>query len=225
MCQLAPYALTTVAKLTKACEGLDDEDAAFLIDVASELIRKHLSRSLGFKVTSPEAPLLIPGTGDLELFLPRWPIRTVEKVAEYGNEITDYVILEPESGELEDKKILYRTAGWPVYAQSSGRLVRDSDPRLVERSLAIAYTAGYILPQWDGIPDPEHNPAGAAADLPSRFQQACLWACQDWVDGPTPGLIGERTPGGWSQQWLMTTRPTLSDRAKGALGSDGGFWF
>jgi len=216
--QLAPYALTTVAKILKGSDSLDEDDAAFLINVASELIEAELSRPLGFAIASPSAPLRIPGTGTLELFLPRWPVRSVEQVLENGAEITDY--------ELVDGKALYRTAGWPVYAQCSGRLVRDPDARLVERSLSIAYTAGYILPQWDGIPDADNNPTGAACDLPYRFQQSCLWAIQDWLEGPLPGLIGERTPGGWMQQWVMQERPTLSVRAKGALGAgDGGFWF
>lgn len=226
MDQLAPYALTTTEKLMKLLPELDENDAAFLINVASELVKKELGgRSLGFAIVPTSAPLLIPGTGDLELFLPRWPIRSVEQILENGSPVTDYVILQPESGDPEDKKCLYRTAGWSVYAQCSGRLVRDPDPRLVERSLAIAFTAGYILPPWDGIPDATNNPTGAASDLPYRFQQATLWACQDWVERPTPGLMGERTPGGWSQQWQMAEPPVLSARAKGLLGTDGGFWF
>lgn len=215
--QLASYALTTVDRLTKAFDGLEDDDAAMLINVASELIGDYLSRSLGFAIVPTSAPLLLPGSGSLELYLPRWPIRSVEQVLEYGSEVTDYTVV--------DQKALYRRAGWPIYAQCSGRLVADPDPRLVERSISVAYTAGYILPQWDGIPDAANNPAGAASDLPFKYQQACLWACLDWLEGPTPGLIGERTPGGWSQQWLMTTRPTLSERAMGALAGDGGFWF
>lgn len=216
---LSPTALLASADcLMTQFPDLAEEEAERLINVASESIEQELARPLGFAKVPTSAPERIPGSGSLELHLPRWPIREVEELRIDGQLVADFEILDAGS-------VLYRVNGWPLSAQATGRLVRDPDPRLLERSISVAYSAGYILPQWDGLTNATHNPNGLPADLPASFQQACLWACQDWLERPTPGLIAERTPGGWSQQWAQGEAPILSRRVKDLLGSDGGFWF
>lgn len=215
---LRPNALTTVERLQVQLPDLADDLAEVWINVASQMIERHLSRPLGFAIIPTNAPERHPGNGTLDLHLNRWPIRSVQEVLLSGQAVTDY--------EIVDESRLYRESGWPRTVQRTGVLVRDPDARLVELSIKVAYTSGYILPPWDLVTNATYNPSGLESDLPADFEQACIWTVQDFEDRPSLNLKAERTPGGWSQEWaVFAKREALPARVVALLEDEKAFWF
>lgn len=196
---MIPEALTTYANVIAArSTTVPQARIEHLIGVVSLAIQKELSRPFGYRRATTAAPERYQGTGDRSLFVKRWPIRAIEEIKENGSTITDW-LNDPDF--LAGGRI-YREAGWPRRAAAFPDLTRDPNPGAVNYSITLAYTAGYILPQYHNTLHVDHNPAAAPADLPPDVEEACIQAVfWNAGDRPTSGLKAERTPGGWQQEW------------------------
>lgn len=223
---MIPEALTTYARVIAVrSSALPQARIEQLIEVVSLAIQEELGRYFGFRRYTTVAPERYRGTGRRELFTRRWPIRAVEEVRENGGLVTDWI----NDPDWLAKGKLYREAGWSATAAAYGDLTRDPNPSAIDYSITLAYTGGYILPQYNAAPDATHNPAGAPSDLPPDVQEACALAVlYNAHDRPTAGLKRERTPGGWDQEWATsskTQRIVLPPETLDMLESYRGRWF
>lgn len=143
--------------------------AQALIRSVSGQIERLLQRSLGWGRNTTTSPELHKG-GDYRLYLVRYPVTAVERVLdqESGQDITDWVDFQ----DLLDEGILFRPAGWPARYRRAHRLTGRPIVESVDYSLAVAYSGGYVLPEFDRATDATHNPTGAQTNLPPEIEEA-----------------------------------------------------
>lgn len=168
-----------------------------LISAVSEAIEIAISRSLGFRRFSLVAPSRYRGTGTRSLFVDRWPIRAVERVLVNGSTVDDWL----NDPDFLARGELYRVSGWPKVMFRYNDLTGDLNPSTVGYSIELAFTGGFILPQFDQVEDAEHNPTGLSCDLPFMLQEACIDSVLFNLSPPPANLVREKTVGGWDREW------------------------
>lgn len=187
---LATNALTTLQALYDA--GLPSAKADHLtrlVNQASGMIEGFLDRKLRRRQYTTSAPLVMEGSGRVDLWLPQWPIVAVERVQIDGSTVDDWT----RSEEGDELGYLYREAGWPRVVGTRSDLTGDSDPSFLRRQISVAYTCGYDLPN-EAAGDP-------ASPLPSEIEGACIRLVQQIYSAPTSSIVRERTPGGYEVQF------------------------
>lgn len=191
---LAPNALTTVARLQAAGAAGDSARLEQLINAVSNRVEEHLGRALGYQVRTLEP---YQGSGVQRLYLQHWPILEVTEVRLNEVEVTDWRLLI--NGARHGW--LYRSRGWPIAAPRDWTGDPDLDAELYP--FEVSYRAGYVLPQFATSEDEDLNPPDGIA-LPRDIEEAVIQACLVQESRPAAvgaGLMSERTPGGWEQQW------------------------
>lgn len=98
--------------------------------------------------------------------------------------------------ENDEKGILWRAGRWPLAAGTWGDLTGQPNisPSARGTNIRVVYSGGY---------DTALSADGAT--LPADLEQACIAEVSYRLSKPTGGLVAERTPGGWSQQWGKPT--------------------
>lgn len=209
---LAANALTTVSAVSGQAPGVSSDRLEALINAVSSQIQRDLW-PLGYAVITDERHA---GSAGCSLFLRRGYIRSVQAVRVNDVAVTDFL----SDRMFLDRGELYREAGWPRKVSTYGDLTRDPDYQSPYYTIEVDYTAGWILPQYGGVTNATHNPAGAAADLPADIQEAVNMAVVEFALRPNPGIIRERTPGGWDITWTASDADrlrTYSARVGGML--------
>lgn len=213
--QLSPIALTTPdrVRLESGTSG-DEELLNRLINIVSSRVVRSCGREFGFKIFTSDVPELHAGSGSAELYVRRWPIRDVQEVRISSQVIPVELISGstaiPPTGdtvfrcaEWDRIGMLYYPSGWACWAQRWGDLA--GGPNLsrdaLYQTIALSYTGGFILPQFDGVEDADHNPDGAATDIDDDLEGAVVAEVIRRLQRPTRDLVEERTAGGWSQKW------------------------
>ena len=167
---LANNAMTTLSDLMDFL-GMPDADDAIknnlerLINAASGYIETMTNRRFAKKEYAENH---FP-SGDQELCLNQYPIRSVKQVKDTDSG----AIIEADSYSCEDTGeigVLYRDSGWNLRGYYGGL---SNDMVAVKRCLRVTYEAGYIMPK-DGT---EETPS----DLPYDLQYA-VWQMvqQQW---------------------------------------------
>lgn len=191
-------ALTTYSAVNAAAAtGVPQLRIEHLIEVVSSQIERECGRSFGYKQFSTSAPESYYGVPENKLFLKRFPILAVEQVKINGSIVTDWTA---DAEQLEEGA-LFRLYGWPRYGLVYADLTADSDPKYQERPITVAYTGGFILPQFSKKVDATNNPDGLAATIPADLEEAAISSVLNLATrGTQPdNLKSETTPGGWSQ--------------------------
>lgn len=201
---LQPNALTTVATIQEE-GGLGTESKIIrAINDASDRIERHCGRSFRLTEVPADAPEILTGSGALRLYLPRRPIVSIESILLDGAEVAEAADLDDSAGYIRTADgdahgYIYRGDGWPCWSTSwpPPDLTEDknTDARLRPGNIRIAYTAGYLLPGMTAEEEVE------APSLPTAVEMACIREVLASLQGPAPGLLEERTAGGWSQKW------------------------
>jgi len=193
-----------------------------MISAVSESIEIAISRSLGFRRFSLAAPARLRGSGTRSLFVPRWPIRAVERVLVSGMTVTDWL----NDSDFLLRGELYRALGWPKVMFRYSDLTGDPDPSAVDYSIELAFTAGYILPQFNGVEDADNNPGGDVSDLPFVLQEACIDSVLFNLSAPPPSnLVREKTVGGWDREWSTKQAVPLTEKTRSWISGFKGQWF
>lgn len=162
-----------------------DDDALFddLIDEASSAIVSFCRRPFAREVLTET----VPGYGDFLLKLERTPIISVSSVTKDSGIITDYSIDDAGAGTL------YRRGGWAWSVQSIAGLSGWQRwpgrglplPRQEEPLFAVAYTAGYLLPQQNRL-----SGTVSVASADNSFNDSALLFPSLLVAGDTVQGIG-----------------------------------
>lgn len=219
---LAPFALTTYATVVaRASTSLAQAAVEQIINEVSEGIQDHLGRQLGYHVVTEEDPEQYQGRGQLWLILDRAPILSVEAVEIDGTADTAW----SRSAKYDAKGWLYRVDGWPGSLPAHYDLTRDPDHRRAAFNITVAYTAGFVLPQFDGAEDEDHNPDGLDRSLPYSIEAVAIDAVVSIATQPVGGLIEEQTVAGWRRKWASAMRPEQRRQAFGALDKFKRRWF
>jgi len=227
---LIARALTTVARVREAgALSVDDSQVELSIGAVSIEIEKMLGRRLGYRKALTSAPERYQGTGQQSLFVRRWPILAVERVQirqstlSTAEDVTDFL----DDPDFLERGELWRDYGWPKIMGVHSDLTGDPNPSVRGYPIELAYTGGYILPQFNAITDAINNPGGLAFSLPPNIELACIDSVLWFAQPSTPeGLRAERTAGGWSEEWDVTHRPiTLTAKTMGLLSGERGWWF
>lgn len=163
---LAANALTTllVAKDElgiRPSDASEDEAIERRIDVASQLVAKHVGRALHYGAGIVEK---VAGFGGQRLFLSRTPVLSVASVTLDGEEVSSDSFSIEEAGT----GILYREAGWRWTATLAPGLVGPVGMAGREALLySVTYTGGWVTrPQVAGV---------LTLTLPADIEQACLF--------------------------------------------------
>lgn len=230
--ELADNALTSLAAVQDEGGVGSDDKIIRSINAVSQDIEDFCGRKFARHEFTSEAPEVLAGSGALWLYLSRRPIISVDEVILDETEVDEAADWEDDEGyrrsaEDDAKGRLYRGNGWPFWARGwpPPDLTSDAnlDPKLRPGNIRVAYVGGYVLPaQVD-----EENPA---ATVPANLEMACIREVLARILGPTPGLLEERTAGGWSQKWADSAGASavfLDPRVGGMLASycSVGRWF
>lgn len=206
-------ALTTYARLIAGTgSSISSDRGNTLIKAISALIERECGRKFGFAIVPPESPELHKGGGST-LYLRRYPIRSVESVLVSGSEVTDWT----NDPELLANGELYRPGGWSAEYLRARYLTGRPAVGSESLSISVAYTGGFILPEYSGITDAENNPDGLETDFPADLESA-VWdsVISLYSLSQQSGRIlkREKTPGGGEWEWSVTDtqakRPTLT---------------
>lgn len=165
--------------------GLGGPQAERLIKRASAACESYLGRPLG-RATYEETFRLAYQVQ--ELTLRRWPIASVENVAENGVSLAaDAFELDAEAGVL--RRILDgRYRPWPAF------------------NVVCVYIAGYELP----APMQAH---GGPSDLPADIQHATVELIRRWAaEGDRdPGIRSADVPGALSASWYGPAKQAIPE--------------
>lgn len=148
--------LTTVAAVQAELGISTDRDLLdSLIASASAAISAYCHRPFAREAYAET----LPGYGDLRAQLARTPVIAVASVTLFGQVVTDYVIEDANRGWLSARSFsgtgqTWARSAWPWSAQTyaglsgDGAYLNRGQPmdRQEEPVIAVAYTAGYILP-------------------------------------------------------------------------------
>jgi len=160
--RLADNALTTWDTVADECglEPTAQDRATRLINVASDAIEGFCDRRFGRRVVTGE---LYDPIGSNRLLLARSPVVSIQQIVVDGTVVLagEYEIEDAERGWL------WRDHGWfvserMVAGSASGTVIPNSS----KRTIAVDYTAGWILPKDDA--------ELAQRDLPYDLEQACI---------------------------------------------------
>lgn len=227
---LIARALTTVERVRDA--GLlsaEDSQVELAIGAVSLEIEKMLGRRLGYRKASTSAPERYQGTGQQSLFVRRWPILEVEQIQvrqsllATAETVTDFL----NDPDFLERGELWREHGWPKVMGVHADLTGDPKPSQSAYCIELAYTGGYILPQFNAVTDAVNNPSGLAFTLPPNIELACIDSVLWFAEPSTPeGLRAERTAGGWVEEWDTNHRPVLlTSKTISLLSGERGWWF
>lgn len=216
---LAANALTTYAAVSGQAPGATQARLEAIINAVSAQIQRDLW-PLGYSVITGEK---YQGSAGCSLYLKRGYIRSVQVVRIDGTAVTDFL----STRQFLDRGELYREVGWPRKVNSYSDLTQDPDYLSAYYTIEVDYTAGWILPQYTNTVNATHNPSGAAADLPVDIQEAVNMAVVEFALRPNPGIVREKTPGGWDVQWSQSDSDRMrmhSARIGGLLNSYRTVW-
>jgi hypothetical protein len=157
---------------------------------------------------------LLQGTGLAQIFLAGGPIRTVDQVRINGAEIP-VVIASPTDAfplygatvyrnlEWDKLGMIYCPLGFTMWGGAFGDVTGDPDVRSSNLlyNVQVAWTGGFILPQFDGVTNSATNPTGAPTDIAADLEEAICIEISNRLSRPNRQLIRERTPGGYEQGW------------------------
>lgn len=172
--KLSENALTTLGD-TMVFLGIEESDEGvstlamdniiFCINAFSGYIETQTGRKFGRRRYQER----YEGTGGQKLILNHYPVKKIHSIKDLarGWDIGKSEYWMEDGGETG---IIYRDGGWPKSGYPSGLA---NDLAMARKSIAVSYTAGYILPK-DGTED-------APSDLPYDLQHA-VWAMvqQQW---------------------------------------------
>ena len=220
---LDPEALTTVAAVRDgfSTSASDDEVTRKINHLTRRFMERTGRRWAWFTsaiVDGVDGSEYYPGTGTTWLFTKRRPITAVSNISLglftysssipgwVGIDITDY----QRTPEYDKAGKIYRVGLWVKVCPRVDRLTKRPDTRRSSLfdSIQLQYSAGYILPKYDGINDPIYNPTSAAANWP--FEDYAIREVRNLLRKPLAGQIEQRTAGGWSTRYTDKTviRPT-----------------
>lgn len=180
-----------------------DLDLAADIDMVSAAVIGHCGRRFGVlqAVAAPEGPDQVPtewhkGNGRQELLTRHWPIVSVQSVKINDQAVTDYRLIS----QMTEEGRLFRKDGWPPAGSSISAISSQIDWSSLDYNIEIAYTAGYFeLP----------------ADLVGVVVDELRLAEARRESGVSFGVRSERTPGGYSANYLIPA--DLAPRTKSIL--------
>lgn len=196
--------LTTLARFQSlgGGSGVPSDRALALLRMISRHIERACKREFGYKQIPTSAPEYHEG-GGYRLYLRRYPILAVEQVLCDGREESGYSV-DPQ--DWEDGELCHPD-GWPARHSRIHTLTNRPIPASLRKSIAVAYTGGYILPAYADTEDPANNPDGLPANLPEEIEQA-VWESAITLANGNPaysGLKREKTPGGAEWEWAAPT--------------------
>lgn len=199
---LSPTALTTVAAVEVASTtAWVDARVEQVINAVSAAVERYCGRNFGYRALTTDNPEYYRGTGRVDLFVRRWPIIEMTRVRISGTAVTDYELTDDMMAEGR----IFRLSGWPIVAGGYGDLTQDRDLSQQSEPIDLVYAGGYILPQWGGVQDADHNPDNEDRNLPYDLEEAVIRACNEVLSRPMAGLTAETTPGGWRREWGKTS--------------------
>lgn len=210
--RLLPDALTTVPAVRDGFStSASDDEVRRKINRISARFSQRCSRSWGWQTNGANNPEYLQAQGKWYLYTRRRPITAVAQIqlgaftyssgspTFVGWQITDY----QRTAQFDAEGKLYRIAGWVMVVPEWDRLTGDPDVRRSSQQFTVQlqYSAGYVLPQHDGVVDAAHNPSGLARNLPYHIEDACIREVRNLLSLPYGGRVEQRTAGGWSQRF------------------------
>lgn len=211
---LAPFALTEYATvIARASTALSQAAVEQIINEVSEGIQDYLGRQLGYAVVTEEDPEQYQGKGQLWLVLDRAPIISVEAVTIGGVADTAYT----RNAKSDQRGWLYRALGWTGSVPAWQDLTQDPNYQRAAYNVEVAYTAGFVLPQFDEVDDADYNPDALPRSLPYSIEGVAIDAVISIIGRPNSSLVEETTAGGWRRKWAGAMTPGDRNRSFAAL--------
>jgi len=153
------FDLTTLLRVKerlKINHNLKDAQLATMITGVSKSLVRKLNREFARETVSET----IKGYGTTQLMLTRSPIVSITSVLYDLTPVIDFTIEDAEAS------ILYRRGGWVWTAVSAFMIVGFNPlPNSEESLYTVVYEAGYVLPNWVGLP---------VRDLPEDIEDLAL---------------------------------------------------
>lgn len=199
---LTAAALTTVANLQAVVGSITTARCELVIEAVSRAFATYTGRTLHYETPVTE---FHQGNGQTRLYLRRRNITGVtsvyiwsdlQTVASMDSVLPGALVAETvyRTAANDEQGVLYRAGGWPIACGSWGDLT--GQPNLSDRAenIRVVYSGGY-------------------STIPYDLQMACIRECTAQITRPVPGLVSERTPGGWAQTFGTSGRAGASQES------------